>query len=74
MTTFEDLRKYRLGPFSGIDLVGTVIIAGWIGKQYGYGYFTSALIGVSISVPIHLAVGIETPLTKMVATKKCECS
>lgn len=70
MTTFDDLRKYRIGPFSAIDLVGTVVIAGWVGQKYGYDFFTSAVIGVSISVPAHLLVGQETALTKMLVGKK----
>lgn len=69
MSFIEELRKPRIGPFAVFDTAGTGAIAYWLAKRYKWDLLTTVVGVYSLGEVVHLAIGKETPFTKMFNNK-----
>lgn len=66
MNILVKMRKYRIGPYSAPDLIGTILIFYWISKYLNTNPLKTIFFGLVLSIVVHSFFKVNTPLTNQI--------
>lgn len=70
MNCLQNLREYKVGPFTVFDTVVSFVVAYYFAQYFKYDVRAVMLLVLPVSVLIHKMVGQSTPLTQMAFSKR----
>ena len=60
----EYLRSHKFIGMAVFDLVGSMLVSGFIGRRFGADALFSSLISIPLSIVTHMVLGSDTELTR----------